>query len=457
MNAQILQVALPHMRPVLSHVGPGQLSLHDSSKFLAQSVVETLEDMRQASKKLAISALQMGGELGRLCLAVLEGIWRMIINMIRALASIFGMKRGSANDSRQDTREDVAQHAPNPFAAVSAKKQASENGSHVPAAIDATVQEAQSLISTVSEKTSESDNNAFLSALRYAGLNNTDAGFLSYLQEDGIFSNAVESDSMLKRGFLSANDALSSLDSQIVSTQASRSHVASILAQSHNPPIHVSDLVKFYRANLKYAPPADLSNIQQLIAADDELVVLSAHKQMIRESMLLMSFAAENTGIDTSHLDALKTSVLGHDWPERQGALKSDVDSATSGRAQDSNPATMGGEAGEKARAVYVDTIAKIGQRIKNDAVPPAAAAESPTTALTPLLPGNQSTPLTPAEQSAEFFTTPQDAVPVVPIASMNSADRLRLLSAQSRPLSDQYFIPGQDNSPAPDTAPFPK
>lgn len=226
---------------------------------------------------------------------VLAAVWNMIMNILRAIARLFGrnfeppMAGHRADLSGDDAADSVA----------------------VANAVERSSEQALDLISdAVAEGSPEGD--AFLAALQYAGVDDLNKALLSAARSPNElikFSDPVQvMESILK----SASSALSAINASIDQYRVDRSSIGEqVKIEMGTPKLFLDDAVSILRK-------ADRSGLsvaaEKLLEIDDSMKKALSHRETIRGTMSLMLASAEKQGIEIEASDASIKACLGTDW-----------------------------------------------------------------------------------------------------------------------------------------------
>lgn len=226
---------------------------------------------------------------------VLAAVWNMIMNILRAIARLFG----------RNFEPPMAGHRTDLSGDEAADSVAVAN------AVERSSEQALDLISdAVAEATPEGD--AFLAALQYAGVDDLNKALLSAARSPNElikFSDPVQvMESILK----SASSALSSINASIDQYRVDRSSLGEqVKIEMGTPNLFLDDAVSILRK-------ADRSGLsvaaEKLLEIDDSMKKALSHRETIRGTMSVMLASAEKQGIEIEASDASIKACLGTGW-----------------------------------------------------------------------------------------------------------------------------------------------
>lgn len=362
------------------------------NRLLFQKAAKTVEQLREMSLKAIKQAGPLAGQAGQATLDTLRAIWELIMSIMRWLARVFGFKAGD--------REAAVDGVP------SAKKTLAPE--------DAVAADAKELIDTMAEAQSAPGDvaSAFAKSLEYAGLAGLDACLLDHVKNPDVFKSAKAPADMFLAALTKADAAIKAVESQLFEANMGRAAAANALDENFTPPVNVEDMVKLYRSSA-FKPdsvsPQLLEQINALIAADDKLLAVFGHKNLIRETMLAITASAVRANVDVDQHPGMLTSVLGGDWESKLSAIRTEMAALavpsleilpSAGLAPAS--ASNGVANAQEADSVYRDMLSRLGKGPTSSApenLPAKAAHNASAAPVEPALPVQD-----PAQQAADFM-----------------------------------------------------
>jgi hypothetical protein len=226
---------------------------------------------------------------------VLAAVWNMIMNILRAIARLFGRKfeppmAGHGADLTGDEGVDSAA---------------------VANAVERSSVQALDLISdAVAEATPEGD--AFLAALQYAGVDDLNKALLSAARSPSElikFSNPVQ---VMEAILKSAGSALAVIDASIDQNRVDRSSLGEqVKLEMGTPNLFLDDAITILRKADRSGLPAAG---EKLLEIDNSMKKALAHRETIQCTMSLMLASAEKQGIEIEASDASIKACLGTGW-----------------------------------------------------------------------------------------------------------------------------------------------
>ena len=180
---------------------------------------------------------------------------------------------------------------------------------------EAAADEAQNLLKAANDLP-PAELDAFMRALEFAGVSGADRALIDIGQQPDFISKAVALDAYMANCLAGLKLAIEKIDMRLTETAHGRAAAAQAFARNFKPPILTADLVRIERHALLTGQlnPDEKLSAELLIKADDEMLAVSAHRQVIVDSSILIASQAANQSFELTPYTEQLQRIAGLDW-----------------------------------------------------------------------------------------------------------------------------------------------
>lgn len=279
---------------------------------IEEDVRWSIESMRKSSAQILAQSAAVSGVVAAAALDAVKAIWAAILNLLRYLARLFGVKL-----KEQEKQEFAGSNsdAAGAGAGAGADKAFSDLSSDKAAA------EIQNLVTTAADLPAVHAD-AFMRALEFAGIHGSELALLDMSRQPGFADHAKSMDICLDHCLKNVKGALDRLDMQVVQASIGRANAAQMFAATQEPPILTEDLIKIQRHALEKGllNSEQVAVTEELLQADDTMKAVAAHRQVIVEMTMLIVGQASASGVDLAPYASVLARIGGADWESKVSA-----------------------------------------------------------------------------------------------------------------------------------------
>lgn len=311
-----MNAALSQTDGVYNRLADGKAA-HFRAKADAEDLSRTIESMRKNSATIMAQGMAAGAAVAAACMAALKAIWATILNILRFLARLFGAKLKS-DESNGIARTELSAASKDAATALESAPEMSP---------DEAADVAQELLQA-GQTMSLADADGFMRALEFAGVCGADRALLDLARQPQFINRSGALDALLSNCLEGVITALDGLDTHIINAVQERASAAQTFANAHKSPILTEDLVQLQRHALAkgFLSSEEALAADRLLKADDAMLAISAHRQVIVETAMLIAGQVSAAGVLLAPHAATLQRIGGANWAARVSSASEALD-----------------------------------------------------------------------------------------------------------------------------------